>query len=87
MFGKGKSNIIDWINRGLATYINKAKALEYLRISAPIAEAQDNQELYSAAKVVKDFVNPILYDGNIEEESALLRPVTDEETLDKLNNE
>ena len=87
VFGKGKSNIIDWINRGLATYINKAKALEYLRISAPIAEAQDNQELYSAAKVVKDFVNPILYDGNIEEESALLRPVTDEETLDKLNNE
>lgn len=87
VFGKGKSNIIDWINRGLATYINKAKALEYLRISAPIAEAQDNQELYSATKVVKDFVNPTLYDGNIEEESALLRPVTDEETLDRLNNE
>ena len=79
-FGKSSINIVGWIDRGLATYIDKEKALEYLRISAPIAEAQDNQELDSATKVVKDFVNPTLYDGNSEEESVLLRPLTDEET-------
>ena len=58
VFGKGNSKIVDWINKGFATYINKSKALDYLRISAPIAEAQDNRELSDAAKVVEDFENP-----------------------------
>ena len=72
----------------MATYIDKEKALLFLsHQSAPIAEAAANKELDSATKVVKDFVNPTLYDGNIEEDSALLRPVTDEETLDRRNNE
>ena len=30
------------------------KALDYLRISAPIADAQDNQELSVFTKVVKE---------------------------------
>ena len=65
----------------MATYIDKEKALLFLsHQSAPIAEAAANKELDSATKVVNDFVNPTLYDGNIEEDSALLRPVTDEET-------
>ena len=42
--------LADWINKGYATYINKEKALDYLRISAPIAEAQDNQELVICCK-------------------------------------
>ena len=59
VFGKGGNNIVDWINRGMATYINKEKALSFLsHQSAPIAATAANEELSSAAKVVKDFVNP-----------------------------
>ena len=90
VFGKGGSNIVDWINKGYLTYIDKEKALHYLYfsernvseaadnvggegsnnlyLSAPIAEAAENSELSSAAKVVKDFVNP-----NIGEEKNSLR--------------
>ena len=65
VFGKGNSKIVDWINKGFATYINKSKALDYLRISAPIAEAQDNRELSDAAKIVENFENPKFSDENI----------------------
>ena len=65
VFGKGSGNVVDWINKGFATYINKEKALNYLRISAPIAEAQDNQELVSAANIVRNFENPNISDGNL----------------------
>ena len=65
VFGKGSDNIVDWINKGFATYINKEKALNYLRISAPIAEAQDSQELISAANIVKNFENPVFSVENL----------------------
>lgn len=58
VFGKGKSKIVSWIERGLATYINKKKALNYLHHSAPIAEALSNSRLSSAANIVKSFENP-----------------------------
>lgn len=58
VFGKGKSKIVSWIERGLATYINKKKALNYLYHSAPIAEALSNSRLSSAANIVKSFENP-----------------------------
>ncbi|MBP5390741.1 MAG: hypothetical protein J6Y40_01500, partial [Bacteroidales bacterium] len=37
---------------------DKSKTLDYLRISAPIAEAQDNQELLTAVKIIEGFENP-----------------------------
>lgn len=55
----------------------KEKALDYLRISAPIAEAQDNQELVSAAKIVENFESPKIEEENSEEEE--LYPDDDEE--------
>ena len=80
VFGKGDERVVDWINNGLATYINKEKALSFLsHQSAPIAATAANagqgsqsyisasalnadatykNELSSAAKIVKDFVNP-----------------------------
>ena len=67
-FGKANDSIVKWINKGFATYINKEKALNYLYLSAPIAEAAENSELSSAAKIVKDFVNP-----NIGEEKTSLQ--------------
>ncbi|MDD6593585.1 MAG: hypothetical protein PUF09_04875 [Bacteroidales bacterium] len=74
VFGKGSSNVIDWINKGLATYINKEKALAFLsHPSAPIAAAAANAELDSAAKVVKEFENPKVSDENVSEDDAVYR--------------
>ena len=67
-FGKANDSIVKWINKGFATYINKEKALNYLYLSAPIAEAAENSELSSAANMVNNFVNP-----NIGEEKNSLR--------------
>lgn len=90
VFGKGRSNVIDWINKGYATYFDKEKTLDYLhfsgrnipkasnnreevkpldylRIPAPIAGAQDNQELSSATKIVKEFENPSIGGENLRE--------------------
>lgn len=81
VFGKGKENVIGWINKGYATYISKEKALDYLRIPAPIAGAQDSQELSSATKIVKEFENPSI-DGE-----DLYREVTDDSELAWLENQ
>ena len=58
VFGKGDNNIINWLNSGFATYINKEKALNYLHLATPIVAASDNQELVSAANIVSNFENP-----------------------------
>ncbi len=59
VFGKGHDNIVDWINKGYATYLNKEKALDYLHFSERgISEASNNQELVSAANIVENFENP-----------------------------
>ncbi len=71
VFGKGNINIIDWINKGYATFIDKEKALNYLRISAPIAEAQNNQELVLATKIVKEFENHNKEEGTVHIDKLL----------------
>lgn len=43
VFGKRESNVVDWINKGYLTYINKEKALNYLYFSERgISKAADN---------------------------------------------
>ena len=101
VFGKGNENVVAWINNGLATYINKEKALSflshqsapiaataanagqesssYLYLSAPIAEAAENSELSSAAKIIKDFHNPklnsnVLYRSSIDPTATEVLP-------------
>lgn len=69
VFGKEGNSIIKWINKGYLTSVDKQKALDYLHLSAPIAEASNSQELNDAAKVIKDFENPsieaqIVYHGS-----------------------
>ncbi len=85
-FGKSDNKIVSWINKGFATYINKEKALDYLHLSAPIAEASDKQELSSAAKIVESFENPTVESENTlentqESENGIRfrRPMTKEE--------
>lgn len=58
VYGKNDNSVVKWINEGKTKYLNKEKALDYLRISAPIAEAQNNERL-SATKIIQDFENPI----------------------------
>lgn len=57
-FGKHSKGILGWINGGKMRFVDKEKALNYLHLSAPIAEASDNAELLSAANIVKEFENP-----------------------------
>lgn len=62
-FGKTQSKIASWISKGHLTYVDKEKALLYLRsLPAPIAGASlsSSEELISATKVVNDFENPKL---------------------------
>ena len=79
VFGKGDNKVVDWINKGFATYINKEKALNYLHHSAPIAEALSNSRLSSAAKIIKDFHNPklnsnVLYRSSIDPTATEILP-------------
>lgn len=64
VFGKDGDGILNWINKGYLTTVDKEKALAYLRISAPIAEASNKQELDSATKIVENFENPKIVPGN-----------------------
>ena len=64
VFGKSDNKVVDWINKGIATYINKEKALNYLHHSAPIAEALSNPRLVSAANIVENFENPSILQDN-----------------------
>lgn len=57
VFGKGKENVVDWINKGYLRYVDKKKALRYLYLEAPIATAANNKELLSAANIVRSFRN------------------------------
>ncbi len=57
-YGKSHGRVLQWLNSGKATYINKEKALEYLASApAPIAGAKQAQELSLATKVVETFEN------------------------------
>lgn len=72
VFGKRDESIVDWFNKGYATYINKEKALAFLsHQSAPIAATAANAELNSAAKVVENFENPNTEGENQSESSVL----------------
>lgn len=58
VYGKNSQGVVYWINNNKTIYANKEKALDYLRTSAPIADARLNQEFISAAKIIQNFVNP-----------------------------
>ena len=67
VFGKNGESVLDWINKGFATYINKEKALAFLfHQSAPIAATAANEELSSVAKIINEFKNP----NNIADNSS-----------------
>ena len=65
VYGKDNNNVVRWINSQKLLYANKEKALDYISVPAPIAGAQSNQELQSAAKVIESFENPKLPERNL----------------------
>jgi hypothetical protein len=50
-------------------WVDKKKALDYFSVSAPLAEAQNNQELISIANIIQNFPNP-----KIEARNSLITP-------------
>ena len=56
VFGKGDINIVDWLKKGYATYINNEKVQNFLlHHSALIAGASAKSEPLSAAKIKENF--------------------------------
>ncbi len=66
VFGKGDDGIANWLREGYDTYVNKEKALNYLHLSAPIAEAISSPRPVSEGKVSE---NPGTGKGNGENSS------------------
>lgn len=64
-YGKNSDNITRWINDGKLLYADKTRALDYLSVPAPIAGAQNNQELVLATKIVKEFENRNKEEGTV----------------------
>lgn len=67
-FGKGQNGVVEWINRGQLTYVDKEKALNYLHSAAPIAAASDNEKLSLAANVINSFKNHKLSGENLRQQ-------------------
>lgn len=65
VYDKRGESIVRWINDNKLLYVNKEKALNYFSDSAPIAEAQNNQELVSTTKIIQNFENPTITPQNI----------------------
>ncbi len=66
VYGKNGKGVIGWINDGNLLYAEKEKTLDFISPSAPIADATQNQELISAAKVIEKFENPQIKDENAD---------------------
>lgn len=81
VFGKEGNKIVNWINKGFATYINKEKALNYLYYPAPIAETPRSSELGTAAKIIINFENPIILGEKKQKNNLYHTMKSSEETL------
>jgi hypothetical protein len=82
-YGKNSKGIVDWIINGKLLYSDKEKTLNYLHLSAPIAEASNNSELDSATKIVQEFENPKLPGEKMQSSRSSFKPVS-RKKFDKL---
>ena len=58
VYDKRGNSVARWVIDGKMLYADKKKALDYFSVSAPIAEAQNNQELISVTNIIQNFENP-----------------------------
>lgn len=77
LYPKNTNGIIDWINNGLATYVDKGRMVEWVEkqrnelLSKPQSNSVEvREQLASATKIVNSFENPTL-----PEEKSLFRVV------------
>ena len=84
VYGKNEKGVVNWILSDKLLYADKERALNYLRTSAPIADARLSQELNDAAKVIENFENPKINSEknseNTESDSELFRVKDEEQT-------
>lgn len=89
--GREFKNIVEPIaNNKTLKWVDKEKGLAYLSsASQPVQQEIDKQVLDTAAKVVKDFVNPKVSDENVADEGIMFRDgdMGLEETITKMKVE
>ena len=85
-YGKSNDGVVGWINGGRLLYANTEKALNYLRIPAPIAGAQNNSALTSATKVIQNFQNPKLPEEKAEKNIKTMPSAALKQAIDKIKN-
>lgn len=66
LYPKGERGIIYWINNNKLSNVDKEKALHFIEALQPHAGTLTSEELSSAAKIVRNFVNPKQNDGNLQ---------------------
>ncbi len=88
LFPKSAKGVINWFVQDKATNIDKEKTLNYLHLSAPIAEALNNSELISAAKVVESFENPKVESEKVaDEDNTVKYSIVDESMPESSSSE
>lgn len=87
LYPKGERGIVNWVNTGRLSNVDKKKALRFIEELQPHAGTTiKSEELSSAAKVIQDFENPKVSDEKVSEDD-LYRVVDDKETIKRLDAE
>lgn len=87
LYPKGERGIVNWVNTGRLSNVDKKKALRFIEELQPHAGTTiKSEELSSAAKVIQDFENPKVSDEKVSEDD-LYRVVDDKETIERLDAE
>ena len=76
LYPKKERGVVNWINTGRISNVNKEKALRFIEALQPHAgTSMTSEELISATKIINDFVNPKVGDEKSAEEDLLFRTV------------
>lgn len=87
LYPKGERGIVNWVNTGRLSNVDKKKALRFIEELQPHAGTTiKSEELSSVAKVIQDFENPKVSDEKVSEDD-LYRVVDDKETIERLDAE
>ena len=87
LYPKGERGIVNWVNTGRLSNVDKKKALRFIEELQPHAGTTiKSEELSSAAKVIQDFENPKVSDEKVSEDD-LYRVVDDKKTIERLDAE
>lgn len=87
LYPKGERGIVNWVNTGRLSNVDKKRALRFIEELQPHAGTTiKSEELSSAAKVIQDFENPKVSTEKVSEDD-LYRVVDDKETIERLDAE